>query len=253
VSDKRSLPFEGAINFRDIGGYPSGVGRRTRWGRVYRSDSLAELTEDDLQRLEGLTLFGICDFRIPEEVRNKPDRLPEGHSMQVLNPGFLPENTDRMLREVAQGTITPERIVEEVTGHYRHFAERHVANYIPYFRMILEADGQPVLIHCTSGKDRTGWGIALTLLAAGCDEAVVVSDYVLTDAFRRDVAFLFPGKVQADVIDTLTSANPIYIEAALAELRRIHGAGDGWMSELGLDQAERRRLRELLSEPGEPA
>lgn len=245
----RRLAFDGAVNFRDLGGYPAGPGRQTCWQRVYRSDSLAELSDADLNRLASLDLYGICDFRLPGEAGRKPDRLPADHSMQVLNPGFIPENTEWMLDEIAAGRMTSARVVEEVTGHYRHFAACHVDNYTPYFRMLLEADGRPVLIHCTSGKDRTGWGAALTLLAAGADDATAAADYVMTNDYRRDIGFMFADGGEAAIMETLTSALPVYIETALTELRRIHGPGDRWMEELRLDRAERTRLRELLSEP----
>lgn len=245
----RILPFEGAINFRDLGGYRAGADRHTRWRRVYRSDSLAGLTEADLKRLDALGLYGLCDFRTPDEVAQSPDRLPSGHCIRLTNPGFLPANTTDMLAEVAAGTITPDRIVSEVTGHYRHFGRHHVANYAPLFRLILEADGRPVLFHCTSGKDRTGWGAALLLLAAGCDEATVIADYVLTNDLRRDIAFMFPHGVRPELIATLTSALPTYIKAALAELDHAGFLdGDGWQAELGLGTQEIRHLRHLLTE-----
>jgi protein-tyrosine phosphatase len=39
---QRRLDFEGAVNFRDVGGYSTRDGRRTCWGRLYRSDSLKD-------------------------------------------------------------------------------------------------------------------------------------------------------------------------------------------------------------------
>jgi protein-tyrosine phosphatase len=251
MNPQRRLPFEGAVNFRDLGGYPAGEGQQTRWHRVYRSDSLAELTEADLDRLAALDLFAVMDFRLPDEAARKPDRLPARHAIQLSNPGFLPENTDVMLTRLAAGAITPEQIVEEVTGHYRLFAQRHIRNYREFFRTLLAADGRPVLIHCTSGKDRTGFGSALVLLAAGCADEVAIGDYVLTNDYRRDVAFMFDGPVDASALRALTSAEPVYIATALAEIRRLHGDGDGWMSELDLGPFERRQLRALLTEPAD--
>ncbi|MGB2202542.1 MAG: tyrosine-protein phosphatase [Pseudooceanicola atlanticus] len=249
VIQQRKLPFEGAANFRDLGGYPAGPGRQTRWHLVYRSDSLAELTEADLDRLDALDLFALFDFRLPDEAAQKPDRLPDGHAIRLANPGFLPENTDVMLARIRRGQITAAEVIAEVTGHYTLFAERHIANYRDYFRTLLEADGRPVLIHCTSGKDRTGWGSALTLLAAGCDDDTAARDYVLTDQYRRDVAFMFPGGVATETLDVLTSARRAYIDTALATLRRRHGPGNDWMAELGFDTADRQALQALLTEP----
>jgi protein-tyrosine phosphatase len=63
----RRLPFEGAVNFRDMGGYPAGAGRRTRWARLYRADNLGDLTPADLTRLDALGLRTLIDFRLPLE------------------------------------------------------------------------------------------------------------------------------------------------------------------------------------------
>jgi protein tyrosine/serine phosphatase len=69
----RRLPFAGALNFRDIGGYPSGHGGLTRWGAVYRSDSLHYLTEDDLPAFDALDVKTIYDLRRASE-RSGKDR-----------------------------------------------------------------------------------------------------------------------------------------------------------------------------------
>jgi protein-tyrosine phosphatase len=246
---ERRIEMDGAVNFRDIGGYEAGFGRRTRWGRVYRSDSLAELTPADLDRLTALELFGISDFRLASERLAKPDRLPAGHGMMLLTPGFIPVGTEDMIRRIAANAIGPQQIMSEVVGHYRLFVTDHLANYTSTLRMLLEADGQPVLLHCTSGKDRTGFGIALVLLAAGCDEDTVIADYALTNHYRRDVRFMFPWDVDQAALDMLTAARAEYIETSLATLRQTHGAPEDWLAAMGLDAADRRQLRELLSKP----
>lgn len=59
VSD-RFLRLDGAPNSRDLGGYQTGDGRRTRWGRLFRSDGLGELTDPDRVRLARLGLPTTC-------------------------------------------------------------------------------------------------------------------------------------------------------------------------------------------------
>jgi protein-tyrosine phosphatase len=81
TDERRRVRFEGAVNFRDLGGYRAGAGRQTRWGRVYRADNLAGLTEADVVRLAELGLKTLIDFRLPLERVASPDRLPAGLSM----------------------------------------------------------------------------------------------------------------------------------------------------------------------------
>lgn len=245
---ERRIRMDGAVNFRDIGGYGAGQGHQTRWRTIYRSDSLAELTPADLDRLEALNLYALIDFRLPGERRRKPDRLPARHTIQILTPGFIPNGTEDMLRRLTEGTIEAECIREEVTHHYRQFVTEHLDNYVSTLRMILQADGAPVLLHCTSGKDRTGFGIALLMLIAGCDERAIVADYALTNDYRRDIGFMFPKTVDSVALAMLTSAQTEYIQEALDTLRRTHGEPNDWLANLGFDAAERARLRAILVE-----
>lgn len=247
--ERRLIALDGAVNFRDIGGYRTGTDRHLRWQRVYRSDSLAELTAADLQTLQGLGLYAISDFRLPLEREKKPDRLPEGHNMRLLTPGFIPRGTEEMLRQIFKGQLAAETIRAEVTRHYRLFATEHLGEYVSTFRMILEAEGRPVLLHCTSGKDRTGFGIALLMLAAGCDETAVTEDYLITNSYRRDIGFMFSADADPAAIEMLTAAQPEYIATALAALRQTHGAPDNWLATMGFDGEDRVVLRALLTEP----
>src|SRR5947209_3803987 len=72
---ERLVVLEGALNCRDLGGYPAAGERVTRWGRVYRSDALDQLTDDDLDRIEGLGIRLVIDFRVDREVDAAPTRI----------------------------------------------------------------------------------------------------------------------------------------------------------------------------------
>ena len=45
------LRWEGCVNVRDLGGYPTHHGRRTRFGSVVRSDNPARLSTQGWQEL----------------------------------------------------------------------------------------------------------------------------------------------------------------------------------------------------------
>jgi protein-tyrosine phosphatase len=76
VVAERRLPFEGVTNFRDLGGYPTADGRRTRWGRVFRSDALHRLTPEDRRRYESLRLHAVFDLRGDLERERYPNPFP---------------------------------------------------------------------------------------------------------------------------------------------------------------------------------
>ena len=65
---ERVIALEGAVNFRDLGGYGAGEGLRTRWRTLFRADGLGELTESDLSVLRALDIRTVIDLRSGEEL-----------------------------------------------------------------------------------------------------------------------------------------------------------------------------------------
>ena len=45
----RRIPLDGCVNFRDLGGYASSLGGTTKWGVLYRADSLHRLNSADAE------------------------------------------------------------------------------------------------------------------------------------------------------------------------------------------------------------
>jgi protein-tyrosine phosphatase len=245
----RRLDLEGAVNFRDLGGYPAGRGRRTRWRRAFRADNLGALTSADLARLAEIDLGGLVDFRIGLERRAHPDRLPEGARARRLELGFLPAGTLEMLARVRAGAITVAEIEAEVQTHYRRFVTDHADTFREMIVFAADPANYPLLIHCTSGKDRTGFASAILLSAVGAPREVVEQDYLLTNHYIRDVSHLFGPDTPREVIGWLLSAQPGYIRAALDEIDSRYGSIDGYLARaLGVDEATRERLVELMTE-----
>jgi protein-tyrosine phosphatase len=247
---RRRILLEGAVNFRDLGGYPARPGRQTRWNRVYRADNLAGLTEADLTLLETLGLTTLIDFRLPMEREMHPDRLPPGSSIRCVELGFLPEGTLEMLSLVKRGTIDVAELERRVIGQYRLFCLDHIEEFRQTFAIASEPDNHPLLLHCTSGKDRTGVAVALLLLAIGVPRETVLEDYSLTNLYRRPVPQLLGPETPEEVVQVLLSAQPKCLEAALEEIDRAHGSLDAYLEQaLAVNEAQRERLIETLTEP----
>ena len=106
-----------------------------------------------------------------------------------------------------------------------------------------------LLIHCTSGKDRTGFGAAMILFALGADRQTVLDDYALTNNHRRDLSFLLARNPDPAVMQMLTAAQPKYLETALATIDAEFGSVDAYLeTALGQTPAKRQRLLEWLTE-----
>lgn len=247
---ERRISLEGAVNFRDLGGYATRTGGTTRWGRVFRSDSLTDLTEADHSRLRDLGIRAVFDFRLPDERGPKPNRLPEDGSIQEHYLPFQPEGVLVMLEHVNAGRWGAAEIEPHVRGLYREFPTTAPDAYRTLLDHILEGESLPLVFHCTSGKDRTGLMAAIILLALDVPRETIVADYRLTNQYRKDiVGHLVSGGITRETMEMLTAARPGYIEAAFDGMEDEFGSTDAYLEKaLGLTEAERARLKDLLVE-----
>ena len=170
VPERRRITLAGPINFRDLGGYPTADEKRVRWGRVFRSDSLGPVTEEDATHLtEELGLLTVVDLRSTKEVQE------EGRGALVnarVDYHHLP------LFEVVSGQkrVWPDTLHEL----YRGLLRDAIGQVSKVLRVIAEAESHPVVFHCVAGKDRTGVVAAVLLGLLGVSEDDIVADYALT-------------------------------------------------------------------------
>jgi protein-tyrosine phosphatase len=244
----RRLPLDGAVNFRDLGGYQTADGRRLRWGRVFRSDSLAELSEADLARINALGLRTVGDLRGEPEREQKPNQ-PLGAAITTHAIGFMPHGGDELLAAARTGSIGPAEIERRVQDIYRRFVVEQSASFARLLQLIADADTLPLVYHCTSGRDRTGFATAMLLSALGVPRAAIEADYALSNDYRRDLTFQVGGVVAPEVMAALTQAHPSYLAAAYAAIEAQHGSTERYLREgLSLTDATRARLEWLLLE-----
>jgi protein-tyrosine phosphatase len=253
---ERLLPLEGAQNFRDLGGWPAHAGRRVRWGRVFRSDSLSELTAADLARLERLGLRLVCDFRGDAEVEQEPNRLagraPFAYWRQPLGDRSVqPAEWRRRFESGDFGEIDASWL----TRSYRGMIDDCAREIGAVFRRLAGEQGLPAVLHCTAGKDRTGVAAALLLLLLGVPREHVIEDYALTglytgDRIRSAERFFRERGIEPSRVRALLGSEPSTLSAALDHLDEVHGGAERWARErAGLAEDELVALREALLEP----
>jgi protein-tyrosine phosphatase len=254
AADQRRVPLEGTPNFRDFGGYSTRDGRQVRWGQLYRSGSLSRLTDADLDTLARLGIRAVCDFRHDEERQREPTRwpqaLPTQHLHLPLTEGDHSITLKQLLADPAAATV--ERIAELMAALNRDFVTRHSDTYGTLLRHVLDTPG-PVLIHCTAGKDRTGFGAAVILSALGVDEATIMHDYLLTGHFlsmEKEVDRLLARyrlPVSREIGMAVFGVAPEYLRGAFDAVEHEYGDMQNYLREgLRLDAADLRELRTRL-------
>jgi protein-tyrosine phosphatase len=174
IAGKRRIAFEGPVNFRDLGGYETSEGGRTRWGQLYRSDGLHRLTPRDMQ------LFGQLGIRVVYDLRSDGER--ELNPDPMASRGIsLESNVPR--QEFADGSSLQSPADAETRLRDVYLAVISTAGPLfgELYTGLAEPGGLPAVFHCAGGKDRTGLAAALLLSVLGVARETVLDDYELTD------------------------------------------------------------------------
>ncbi len=180
----RHVSLDGAFNFRDVGGLETRDGHAMRSGILFRSDALSRLSEEDLERLRGLELKTIFDLRGSNERASKPDRIPHGSTIRVVHVPILHPDQDLTRWQFFWWLTTNSKKLDFrrfTTDLYRYIAFECTAQIHEIVTMIADEKNLPAVIHCTVGKDRTGYLAALVQLLAGVPREAVVDDYLATN------------------------------------------------------------------------
>ncbi|HEY6578758.1 MAG TPA: tyrosine-protein phosphatase, partial [Rhizomicrobium sp.] len=158
----RHFDLAGANNFRDLGGYSGKDGRPVRWRQIFRSNHLGHLTEADIAVLRGLGVRSAFDFRGREERDAARCAVEEiaVHSLPVEPTVVAMLRT----RRDAGAALSPDDALDVMRESYRNYVRQSTSSYRALFEHLLE-DRAPLVIHCTAGKDRTGFACALILHA----------------------------------------------------------------------------------------
>jgi hypothetical protein len=202
--DDRHHPFEGCFNFRDIGGYETADGQRVRWGRYFRAGRQDRMTERDLEKVREMEIATQIDLRRPDEAAEQGRGPLEALGADYHNIAVIPEGgSDELSRLVGDSGISGKR--------YLGYLEFGPDSWLRMFDLFATARSQPILIHCTAGKDRTGVSTAFLLSVLGVDRAVIEADYILTN---RDVPR------QVDFLETAVGLPPGMDRQAM-----MHAAG----------------------------
>ncbi|MFD9220652.1 tyrosine-protein phosphatase [Streptomyces sp. NPDC060064] len=170
----RHIPFERLHNFRDLGGYSTADGHTVRWGRLYRSDSLAKLDGADLDRFLALEVRTVIDLRYPWEIEAR-GRVPDREGLSYVNLSVEHRPYDQAAIDPG---VDPWRFLAD---RYAEVALDGAKELRQALEVIASNTSGPLVFHCASGKDRTGLLAALVLALIGVAEDDIAADFALTE------------------------------------------------------------------------
>ncbi len=227
--------IDGVPGFRDVGGLPAGD-RVIRSGRLFRSGHLAAVGAEGADAVRS-HVRRIVDLRADDEVAEHATPIT-GVAITRL-PLYLGSTRSFFEQDYSLGEI------------YAHLLAESSAQLVEAVRIV--AQGEPTLVHCAAGKDRTGVTIALALSAVGADRAAVVADYAMTAglipaehrrATSERLAAKYPESQHAWMLATESPAE--VMSAALDDLDARWGSAADYLLAHGLAAHELSSLRAAL-------
>jgi protein-tyrosine phosphatase len=237
---RRHIPLNGASNFRDLGGYVGHEGRTLKWRKIFRSDHLAALDHQDLAQLKALGIARSFDFRGVQESQAQSYQWPDiqRHSLSIE-----PTVVQRLQAQHLTGKpLTAADALDAMQTTYRDFVRSDSHRFAQLFEHLLDKP-DPLLFHCTAGKDRTGLAAALVLSALGVSEADIWKDYLLTNQlYKRNSTGAFT--LSPDVLKIVWEVQESFLKASLEVIHHDHGGMHNYLTQtLGLTPAALQKLR----------
>lgn len=262
--------LSGSWNFRDVS---SSTADSVRPGVLFRSGELTKIDDTGLGQLQELRVTDVADLRSPREIeRHGGDLVPDGvvvHLLPFLDvvatvEGEAPHEHafQRLLTEKPDQESILEAGRRYMTEEYRRFAQAPGARTAVHRMITLLNDGRSVLTHCFAGKDRTGFGVAVVLAAAGVDHDAVMADYLQSNAaipqlrgqimemiarrFEDGIPFEAAEFTEARLSNDVLGVRAEYLDAAFDSVRADHGSVAGYLRAAGITDEETARLRAAL-------
>jgi protein-tyrosine phosphatase len=253
------LSLTGASNFRSLGGLPAAGGRRLRPYALMRADRLAGLDDTDWDALAQAGLATICDLRSDEERAEHPNRPPA--ALGVVEMCFDIRNDLRADPALAQLLLSnpTARGAELVMVEIYSRLPRYLGSTLATIAGRLLDEGAPLLVHCSAGKDRTGFVIGMLLHALDVPEPLIREDYLASRRWpgaethrasleERLGRFIAPCELDA-AVSAVLDVREEYLDSALVALHAEYGSIPRYLeiaAGLGPERVERLRERLLV-------
>jgi protein-tyrosine phosphatase len=263
LMSERIVTFKRLHNFRDIGGLPTVGGKMMKSGLFYRSESMHFYSKAELDRIKSLGIKSVLDLRTPEEVSDNKYNSFKGSNTKVLNIPINPFPDKKMPRK--KDFLSPAflnkfkdiDLVSMMTGNYHRIAFDCHKEIKQILTFLSDEENLPAIIHCSAGKDRTGFISYLLQSLAGVDSDTIHEDYLLTndymfngkDVKKQELLFkiLTLGKFNLNVFRPYQEAKPEYLKSVSEEIIKNHKTVEEYLVEYCMIQREViDRLKMLL-------
>jgi len=252
------ISFESMQNFRDIGGFVLEDGHNMKPGAVFRSEDLSRMSTGDRDKLKELGIKCIIDLRTPNERSWKSYEISEDTGMQVVHIPILSEEKDLSRWQFFWFLIREGRNLdfeEYMRRFYNRLAFERTKQTKNILTLLSDERNIPALIHCTGGKDRTGFIAALLQLIIGVPRQTVLQSYLASSeviasqmkSIEKYIRWMSLGQVSPERLRPMLEVRKEYLEGTLNEIFHRHKSLDAYLTiGCSVDKCCLERLRKLL-------
>lgn len=237
------IALQGAYNVRDLGGYLTSDGRKTRRGVFFRADSLHRLDAGEQAALLALGLRGIVDLRHAGELERSPNVFAASDRVAYTNISLY----GQFSRE-GERPAPPQSLFDVYQGLLQ-YSQQPIKQALD---LLLTPEAQPALFHCTAGKDRTGVIAALLLDAVGVPHETIAEDYALTSVLIapliEELRAHRPPMMTPEQYEPLLRADAPEMLQTLEHLANVYGGGRAYMTQIGISAAQIAHLEAVFVE-----
>lgn len=244
-----------APNFRGVTPAIGRGGRLLAAGRLFRADAVVDPRPEDHTVLAGLGISLVFDLRSAAERARVPDQIWAATGAEVRPIDMLAH---------VEGSSNPWSALQDSPD--RQGAGRAMQALYAGFPAALHSQLRPiveamigceeaVLIHCTAGKDRTGFAIAILLAALGVPMDAIMADYLASlgrdnAQAREETRQLISGRLGFDLDDDaiarLMTVEESYLAASFQAVDQQFGGTALYLATAGLTGVHISALESLL-------
>lgn len=222
-------------NLREAGGIPA-AGGQIASGVLFRSAAPLQINDELTSWVEDTHITSIYDLRSSQETGYMPG-FPR--SLGSATRTHMP---------LLEGALGQLATLEDI---YLPLVSQHADTWVELARGILASEAS--LVHCTAGKDRTGVGVAMVLLAVGADHDAVMEDYAAsTPALSGDWLSTMTAQMSKHGVPMTEDMRTLMVGTSVAgldlalDVARAEGSIADYLLKNGLKPAELEALGQKL-------
>lgn len=248
IISNRFFKMDSLQNFRDMGGYATSDKKQMKWGMLYRSGELSDVSPRDVKVLDALNIASIVDFR------DDGEKASYTHSYQVHNLFQVPIVTNSrayVTEKIIDGSFLRDDAIIFTKESYRSMIENNTKDFARFFDILCDESNYPILLHAYLGKDRVGLASYFILKILGVPEDIINDDYLasnscISEQYAIGEARFLPEKMQ-EAATVVCKADIVYLNYAKSYMENKSGSVDLYLEkELGLTPDKKEKLREIL-------